>query len=243
MVAKEMPTKCPKCGASEVTQEEDVLDTWFSSGLWPFSTLGWPEETPDLETFYPTDVLITGFDILFFWVARMVMMGLHLTDEVPFHTVHLTGLVRDAEGRKMSKTKGNTVDPMDLVEEYGADALRFTLAVLDSPGRDIPLDPERMAGYRAFGNKIWNAVRFALARTGGARVAEEIDLTGLAVPERWILSRLAATAAEVHLAVELPAEGDDDDTSSDFFQRGEPSPAPAQPPATPPASSMRRNFA
>ncbi len=189
-------------GTDQLTQDPDVLDTWFSSGLWPFSTLGWPDQTPDLEIFYPTDVLITGFDILFFWVARMVMMGLHLTGEVPFHTVHLTGLVRDAEGRKMSKTKGNTVDPMDLVEEYGADALRFTLAVLDSPGRDIPLDPERMAGYRAFGNKIWNAVRFALARTEGAEVAEEIDVNGLAVPERWILSRLSATAAEVNEKLE-----------------------------------------
>jgi valyl-tRNA synthetase len=129
-----------------LTPDPDVLDTWFSSGLWPLSTLGWPEETEDLATFYPTSILVTGYDILFFWVARMVMFGLEFSDRVPFAQVHLTGLVRDAEGVKMSKTKGNTVDPLDLVDEYGADALRFTLSALDSPGRDIPLDPERMAG-------------------------------------------------------------------------------------------------
>jgi valyl-tRNA synthetase len=184
--------------AAELTQDPDVLDTWFSSALWPFSTLGWPEETDDLRTFYPTDVLVTGHDILFFWVARMVMFGLHLTDREPFATVHLTGLVRDAEGRKMSKTAGNVLDPADLAAEYGADALRFTLAILDVPGRDIPLDRERMAGYRAFGNKIWNATRFALSRVAeGDRVQGEIDPAGLAAPERWILSRVSATAEEV----------------------------------------------
>jgi valyl-tRNA synthetase len=186
-------------GTDRLEQDPDVLDTWFSSGLWPLSTLGWPERTDDLETFYPTDVLITAFDILFFWVARMVMMGLHFSGELPFRTVHLTGLVRDASGEKMSKTKGNTLDPEDLVREYGADALRFTLAALDSPGRDIPLDPERMAGYRAFGNKIWNATRFALGRIGDdARVQAELEVEGLAAPERWILSRLSRTAAEVN---------------------------------------------
>jgi len=186
----------------ELRRDEDVLDTWFSSGLWPFSTLGWPEESPDMDTFYPTDVLITGHDILFFWVARMVMMGYHFTGREPFHTVHLTGLVRDAEGQKMSKTRGNVLDPEDLVDEYGADAVRFTLTILDSPGRDIPLDPERMAGYRAFGNKIWNAARFALTRLegSGARVIAEdeaLDLAELAAPERWILSRFSRAAAEV----------------------------------------------
>ena len=181
-----------------LTRDPDVLDTWFSSGLWPFSTLGWPDESPDLDEFYPTDVLVTGHDILFFWVARMVMFGLHFTGREPFHTVHLTGLVRDAEGKKMSKTAGNVLDPADLVAEYGADALRFTLAILDVPGRDIPLDPERMAGYRAFGNKIWNAARFALSRVGeGARAREHLEPGGLAVPERWILSRLSATTGEV----------------------------------------------
>ena len=185
-------------GTDQISQDPDVLDTWFSSALWPFSTLGWPEKTADLETFYPTDVLVTGFDIIFFWVARMVMTGLHFTAETPFHAVHLTGLIRDAEGQKMSKTRGNTVDPLDLVEEYGADAVRFTLAILDSPGRDIPLDPDRMAGYRSFGNKIWNAVRFSLARVGDARIQESLDPSDLAAPERWILSRLSKTAAEVN---------------------------------------------
>jgi valyl-tRNA synthetase len=185
-------------GTQDLTQDIDVLDTWFSSALWPFSTLGWPAETPDLETFYPTDVLVTGFDIIFFWVARMAMTGLYFMDEVPFDTVHLTGLVRDAEGQKMSKTRGNTVDPLDLMDEYGADAVRFTLAILDSPGRDIPLDPERMAGYRAFGNKIWNATRFSLSRVGEARVQTTLDLTRLEAPERWILSRLSRASAEVN---------------------------------------------
>ena len=197
VVARDREEAARKAGTQELVQDPDVLDTWFSSALWPFSTLGWPRETEDLEEFYPTDVLVTGYDILFFWVARMVMTGLHFTDRLPFHTVHLTGLVRDAQGQKMSKTKGNTVDPLDLVEEYGADALRFTLSVLDCPGRDIPLDPERMAGYRSFGNKIWNATRFGLSRVGEAQVQEELDVAGLEAPERWILSRLSATAAEV----------------------------------------------
>jgi valyl-tRNA synthetase len=184
-------------GTAELRQDPDVLDTWFSSALWPFSTLGWPEDTVDRRTFYPTDVLVTGFDILFFWVARMVMFGLHFTGAEPFRVVHLTGLVRDAEGQKMSKTKGNILDPEELVKEHGADALRFTLAALDSPGRDIPVDRQRMAGYQAFGNKIWNATRFSLARLGEAQVQEEIDPAGLGAPERWILSRLSATAADV----------------------------------------------
>jgi len=192
-------------GTENLEQDPDVLDTWFSSGLWPFSTLGWPDDTVDRRTFYPTDVLITGFDILFFWVARMAMFGLHFTGEEPFHVVHLTGLVRDAEGQKMSKTKGNILDPAELVHEYGADALRFTLAVLDSPGRDIPVDRQRMAGYRAFGNKIWNASRFGLSKVGEAKVVVadgELDARALAAPERWILSRLSRTAAEVNRQLE-----------------------------------------
>ena len=205
-VAMDRAAAQEQAGTTELTRDPDVLDTWFSSGLWPISTLGWPdEEAPDLRTWYPTEVLITGFDILFFWVARMVMLSRHLCGEVPFRAVHLTGLVRDADGEKMSKTKGNTVDPMDLIEEYGADAMRFTLAVLDVPGRDIPLDLERMAGYRAFGNKIWNAVRFALARTEGAVTpvtGAELEQEGLAVPERWILSRLSDTAAKVNDGLE-----------------------------------------
>jgi len=184
--------------AAELTQDPDVLDTWFSSALWPFSTLGWPDDTPDLRTFYPTDVLVTAYDILFFWVARMVMDGLHFMGDVPFRTVHLTGLVRDAEGVKMSKTKGNVLDPEELVAEYGADALRFTLASLDSPGRDIPLNRDQIAGYRAFGNKIWNATRFVLSRVGEQdRVQPSLDPSGLAAPERWILSRLTRVAEEI----------------------------------------------
>ncbi|HEV7785053.1 MAG TPA: class I tRNA ligase family protein, partial [Thermoanaerobaculia bacterium] len=186
-----------EAGTDRLTQDPDVLDTWFSSALWPFSTLGWPDDTADYRTFYPTSVLVTGFDILFFWVARMAMAGLHFTGEVPFATVHLTGLVRDAEGQKMSKTKGNVLDPSELIEEFGADAVRFTLASLDSPGRDIPLNKDQIAGYRAFGNKLWNATRFALSRVGEARVQEAIDPEGLAAPERWILSRLSRVAAEV----------------------------------------------
>jgi valyl-tRNA synthetase len=186
----------------QLTQDPDVLDTWFSSALWPFSTLGWPDDTPDLRTFYPTSVLVTAYDILFFWVARMVMSGLHFLGDVPFRAVHLTGLVRDAEGVKMSKTKGNVLDPEDLINEYGADAVRFTLASLDFPGRDIPLNPDQIAGYRAFGNKIWNATRFALARVGESRVQTDIDPQGLAAPERWILSRLSGVAAEVSESLE-----------------------------------------
>jgi valyl-tRNA synthetase len=197
IVAHSFEEAAAEAGTDRLTQDPDVLDTWFSSALWPFSTLGWPDDTPDLRTFYPTDVLVTAFDILFFWVARMVMMGLHFTGEVPFRVVHLTGLVRDAEGVKMSKTRGNVMDPTDLVAEYGADALRFTLASLDSPGRDIPLNPDQIAGYRAFGNKIWNATRFALSRVGEARVRQAIDPEGLAAPERWILSRLSRVAEEV----------------------------------------------
>ncbi len=192
-------------GTDRLRQDEDVLDTWFSSALWPFSTLGWPEETPDLKAFYPTSVLVTGFDILFFWVARMVMAGIHLTGQAPFARVHLTGLVRDAEGQKMSKTKGNVLDPMDLIEEYGADAMRFTLAQLDAPGRDIPLDPERMAGYRAFGNKIWNATRFVLTKAPNGRVRSDLNANSvedLAPPERWILTRLSETSIEVTKSLE-----------------------------------------
>ncbi len=198
IVAHSLEEAIAEAGTDRLTQDPDVLDTWFSSALWPFSTLGWPDDTPDLRTFYPTDVLVTGFDILFFWVARMVMTALHFTGDVPFRAVHLTGLVRDAEGQKMSKTKGNVMDPTELVSEYGADALRFTLASLDSPGRDIPLNRDQIAGYRAFGNKLWNATRFALSRIPAeARVQESIDPAGLAAPERWILSRLSRVAAEV----------------------------------------------
>ena len=144
----------------ELERDPDVLDTWFSSGLWPFSTLGWPDETPELKRYYPTDVLVTGFDIIFFWVARMMMMGLHFMGEVPFHTVYIHALVRDEKGQKMSKSKGNIIDPLDLIDEYGADALRFTLAALAAPGRDIKLSKQRVEGYRNFATKLWNAARY-----------------------------------------------------------------------------------
>jgi valyl-tRNA synthetase len=190
-------TTCPQCSAA-VTQETDVLDTWFSSGLWPFSTLGWPDDTPDYRIFYPTDTLITGFDILFFWVARMIMMGLRFTGKAPFSQVFLNGLVRDEHGQKMSKTKGNVIDPLDVVNEVGADALRFTLAVSAS-GRDIPLGKSRIQGYSAFVNKIWNASRFALMHLDvELKDAGPIDIQQLRTVERWILSRLNAVTAEVN---------------------------------------------
>jgi valyl-tRNA synthetase len=197
-VARSAEEAARAAGTDRLRRDEDVLDTWFSSALWPFSTLGWPERTEDLATFYPTQTLVTGFDILFFWVARMVMAGLHFTGEAPFARVHLTGLVRDAEGQKMSKTKGNVLDPEELIDRYGADAVRFTLALLDAPGRDIPLDADRMAGYRAFGNKIWNATRFAMGKVGPeARIRADLPFEQLDLPERWILWRLSETAGEV----------------------------------------------
>jgi len=201
-VSEEDLSTCSRCGAP-VEQDPDVLDTWFSSGLWPFSTLGWPDDTEDLRTFYPTSLLITGFDILFFWVARMIMMGCHLAQDVPFRTVHLTGLVRDAKGDKMSKTKGNTIDPLEMVHTYGADAVRFTLAALASPGRDLPLDVKRMEGYRAFATKVWNAARFVQMKLEGDEMAlEELDPATLGPTERWILSRLSHTVRAVNQAWE-----------------------------------------
>ena len=179
-----------------LTRDEDVLDTWFSSALWPFSTLGWPDETPELKTYYQTDVLVTGFDIIFFWVARMMMLGLHFMDEEPFHTVYVHALVRDKNGAKMSKSKGNVIDPLELIDEYGADALRFTLAVMAAQGRDVKLDPARIAGYRNFGTKLWNATRFAemneVARNDGFWLGD----AKLAV-NRWILTELTRTARAV----------------------------------------------
>jgi len=179
-----------------LTRDEDVLDTWFSSALWPFSTLGWPKETPELKTYYQTDVLVTGFDIIFFWVARMMMMGLHFMDEEPFHTVYVHALVRDKNGAKMSKSKGNVIDPLDLIDEYGADALRFTLAIMAAQGRDVKLDPARIAGYRNFGTKLWNATRFA--EMNGAAIAEGFDPWDSKLTiNRWILTELTRTAAAV----------------------------------------------
>jgi valyl-tRNA synthetase len=197
-VSESNVTTCPGCGSTEIRQETDVLDTWFSSALWPFSTMGWPDQTPDLATFYPTDVLMTGFDILFFWVARMIMMGLRFTGQAPFSQVFLNGLVRDEFNQKMSKTKGNVIDPIEVIDEFGADAVRFTLAIFAS-GRDIPLARSRMQGYSAFANKIWNASRFALMHIDTElRSAGSIDRDDLATVERWILSRLNETTAQVN---------------------------------------------
>ncbi|MBB3215153.1 valyl-tRNA synthetase [Ochrobactrum sp. RC6B] len=170
-------------------RDTDVLDTWFSSALWPFSTLGWPDKTPELATYYPTSVLVTGFDILFFWVARMMMMGLHFMEEIPFHTVYLHALVRDKHGAKMSKSKGNVIDPLELMDEYGADALRFTLAIMAAQGRDVKLDPARIAGYRNFGTKLWNATRFAQMNGVKLDAGFKPENATLAV-NRWILTEL-----------------------------------------------------
>ncbi|RJG45567.1 valine--tRNA ligase [Mesorhizobium sp. DCY119] len=179
-----------------LTRDEDVLDTWFSSALWPFSTLGWPDETPELKTYYQTDVLVTGFDIIFFWVARMMMMGLHFMEEEPFHTVYVHALVRDKNGAKMSKSKGNVIDPLELIDEYGADALRFTLSIMAAQGRDVKLDPARIAGYRNFGTKLWNATRFA-EMNGVARNDEFWLQDAKLTVNRWILTELSRATREV----------------------------------------------
>ncbi len=190
-----------------LTRDEDVLDTWFSSALWPFSTLGWPDQTKELEKYYPTSVLVTGFDIIFFWVARMMMMGLHfMKDEdgnpvEPFHTVYVHALVRDKNGQKMSKSKGNVIDPLDLIDEYGADALRFTLAIMAAQGRDVKLDPARIAGYRNFGTKLWNATRFAEMNGVKLDPAFLPEATKLTV-NRWILTELSETIRDVTEAIE-----------------------------------------
>ncbi len=229
-VSRETPTKCGTCGSAEIVQETDVLDTWFSSGLLPFTVFGWPGEqggiTPDLAAFYPTSLLVTGFDILFFWVARMIMLGCHFTldvpmadgskrmlkDAVPFRDVYIHALVRDADRQKMSKTKGNVIDPIDIIKKFGTDAVRFTLASMASPGTDIAFSEERTDGYRAFANKIWNAARFLFMNVDRAREAGVvIDLTRLdaalkgsddaPLETRWILSKLSATSASVDAAL------------------------------------------
>ena len=192
MVAMEAPEKCDKCGGP-LDQDEDVLDTWFSSGLWPFGTLGWPDETDDLRTFYPTDLMSTGFDIIFFWVARMIMLGLKFRGEIPFRHVFINGLVRDLKRRKMSKSEGNIIDPLEMIDKYGTDALRFTLAALAVPGMDLALSEERTAGYQAFANKIWNASRFVLMNLKSER--PEVREEELTLADRWIRSRLSAVTA------------------------------------------------
>jgi len=192
--------ECPQCGGP-LRQDTDVLDTWFSSGLWPFSTLGWPESTPELKVFYPTSVLSTGFDILFFWVARMAMLGIKFMGDVPFHHVYLHALIRDADGRKMSKSKGNVVDPLSVMDRYGTDAFRFTLAALAAQGRDIRLAEERIEGYRNFANKIWNAARLVLSNLEGYDPA--LARRGSpSVADRWIKSRLTEATAQVRKAID-----------------------------------------
>ena len=202
-VSMDDPTRCSQCGSDEIRQETDVLDTWFSSALWPFSTMGWPEQTAELKQFYPTATLVTGFDILFFWVARMMMMGLHFMDEVPFKDVYIHALVRDAHGQKMSKSKGNVIDPLTVVDQYGTDAFRFTLAAFAAQGRDIKLAEERISGYRNFCNKVWNAARFTLMNLDGfdpdQLVFEDLRLTEA---DEWILHRLNETVRETNRALD-----------------------------------------
>ncbi len=248
-VARETPEACQHCSSKAISQETDVLDTWFSSGLLPISVFGWPDQTPDLAAFYPTELLVTGFDILFFWVARMIMFGCHfmldvpmpdgsprtLKDAVPFREVYIHALVRDAERQKMSKTKGNVIDPIEIVKRYGTDAVRFTLATMASPGTDIAFSEARTEGYRAFANKIWNAARFLFMQRerlfpgGGGMIVGSIDLATVnrdqavllanpahsdasehpeasdesSLEDRWILSRLYATANAVNAALEV----------------------------------------
>ncbi|MBE5815786.1 MAG: valine--tRNA ligase [Clostridiales bacterium] len=199
MVLREDPTCCAKCGSKNIHQDEDVLDTWFSSALWPFSTLGWPDQTEDLKYFYPTDVLVTGYDIITFWVSRMITCGVEEMGETPFKTVLIHGLVRDEQGRKMSKSLGNGVDPLQVVEKYGADALRFSLAMGVSPGNDTRYSDEKVESARNFANKIWNASRFVLMNT---QTRESIDPAKLQLPDKWILSRLNKVVTEVSAHME-----------------------------------------
>ncbi len=184
-----------------MTRDEDVLDTWFSSALWPFSTLGWPDETPELERYYPTTVLVTGFDIIFFWVARMMMMGLHFKEEVPFRDVYIHALVRDEKGSKMSKSKGNVIDPLHLITDYGADALRFTLAAMAAQGRDIKLATSRVEGYRNFATKLWNASRFAEIN-GCARVKGYDPAANKITLNRWIVTEAARASRDISAAID-----------------------------------------
>ncbi|HEX4800083.1 MAG TPA: class I tRNA ligase family protein, partial [Sphingomicrobium sp.] len=188
-----------QAGDQPLRQDEDVLDTWFSSALWPFATLGWPDETNDLRRHYPNDVLISGFDILFFWDARMAMQGIEFMGEAPWKTLYLHGLIRDAEGRKMSKSKGNTVDPLGLIDKYGADALRFTLAAMESQGRDIKLDEKRVEGYRNFATKLWNAARFL--QMNGVSASDSIAAPASELPvNRWIIGEVVETLAKLDRA-------------------------------------------
>lgn len=202
IVSLQDPSICPDCGSDQLEQDPDVLDTWFSSALWPFSTLGWPDETPELRKFYPTSVLVTGFDILYFWVARMMMMGIHFMQEIPFNDVYVHALVRDAQGQKMSKSKGNVIDPLVMMDRYGTDALRFTLTAFAVQGRDVKLSPERIEGYKHFVNKIWNAARLVLMNLDGDGALPPIPPRPSGLAHRWILSRLQRVVEEVDTAMD-----------------------------------------
>ncbi|MGM0432115.1 MAG: valine--tRNA ligase [Spirochaetota bacterium] len=216
MVVREDPAVCNSCGSSHIRQDEDVLDTWFSSWLWPFSTLGWPEKTDDLATFFPTSTLVTAYDIIFFWVARMIMASIEFMGEVPFRDIYITGLVRDIHGRKMSKSLGNGIDPVEVVDNYGADAMKFTLSFMAAKGQDIPIDMESFKFGSKFANKIWNATRYVLMNIEGAQVlpAGEISYT---VADRWIYHRLNQAAASVEKAMELYRFNDATQAVYDFF--------------------------
>ena len=196
-VAKAKPEKCEKCGCTSLKQDEDTLDTWFSSALWPFSTLGWPKQTEDLEYFYPTDVLVTGYDIIFFWVIRMVFSGIEQTGKCPFHTVLIHGLVRDSQGRKMSKSLGNGIDPLEVIDKYGADALRMTLITGNAPGNDMRFYWERVENSRNFANKVWNASRFIMMNIEKAPDVSGVTLENLTMADRWILSKVNTLAKDV----------------------------------------------
>ena len=201
VVSKGMPSVCPKCGCTHFTQDRDTLDTWFSSALWPFSTLGWPEKTEELDYFYPTDVLVTGYDIIFFWVIRMVFSGYEQTGKAPFHTVLIHGLVRDSQGRKMSKSLGNGIDPLEVIDKYGADALRLTLITGNAPGNDMRFYWERVESSRNFANKVWNASRFMLmnfeqAAEKGISI-DGVSLADLTQADKWILSKMNRLTKDV----------------------------------------------
>ena len=197
MVAGDKPTVCEKCKDTGIEQDKDTLDTWFSSALWPFSTLGWPEHTEDLEYFYPTDVLVTGYDIIFFWVVRMVFSAIEHTGKVPFKNVLITGIVRDELGRKMSKSLGNGIDPLEVIDKYGTDALRFALTTGNSPGNDLRFSDAKVESGRNFANKIWNASRFVLMNFDGELDFSKIDPSRFTVPDKWILSRMNTLSKEV----------------------------------------------
>jgi valyl-tRNA synthetase len=198
LVAEDAPGQCPQCASTRIVQDDDVLDTWFSSALWPFTTLGWQDDSPDFKTFYPTSIMSTAFDIIFFWVARMIMMGIHIAGAVPFREVLINGLIRDEKGQKMSKTKNNAVDPLDIIREYGADALRFTLAIQAAPGMDISLSVNRIKGYKAFANKIWNASRYVIMNLRGDEDLA-VDVQKISDADKWILQLLNTTVEKVNM--------------------------------------------